>query len=85
MESKDELAEMIVRVIRETLVAKGLEAPSLNRDTPVDQSLGLDSLDWATIVVRLEDETGVDPFARGLGQQLRTLGDFVDLYTAALS
>ena len=85
MVSKDELSETIIGVVRETLETKGLEHPPLDRNTPVDQSLGLDSLDWAAVVVRLEGETGVDPFAEGLGQQLRTLGDFMDLYAAALS
>ena len=84
MVSMEELNATVVRVVQATLEAKGTKAAVLTRDTPVDQRLGLDSLDWATVVVQLEDQLGVDPFAEGIDHELRTLGDFLDLYASVL-
>lgn len=83
MNSKDDLAGIIVRIIGDTLSAKDRPCPDLDRDSPVDERLGLDSLDWAAVVVRLEMETGIDPFAQGPAGELKTVSDLVDLYAAA--
>lgn len=82
MASREELTVTIIDVIRETLALKGSPEASLTVDTNIDQSLGLESLDWAAIVAVLEEKTQVDPFQRGLKQELRTLGDLVDLYVS---
>jgi acyl carrier protein len=45
---------------------------------------GLDSLCFAIIVARLEDELGVDPFsAADSAENPATLGDFIKLYEDA--
>ena len=82
MASREELTETIIDVIQETLALKGNPTASLTVDSAIDQSLGLESLDWAAIVVVLEEKTQVDPFQRGLQQELRTIGDLVDLYVS---
>lgn len=42
---------------------------------------GLDSLSFAIVVARLEDELGVDPFSTGEGIEFPvTFGDFVAMY-----
>lgn len=82
MASREELTETIIDVIQETLALKGSPPASLTVASNIDQSLGLESLDWAAIVVVLEEKTQVDPFQRGLQQELRTLGDLVDLYVS---
>jgi acyl carrier protein len=84
MLSRDELTRAILQIIGETLVAKDLSAQGLGLDSPVDSSLGLDSLDWAAVVVRIEMETGVDPFAEGTIGGLKTVSDLVDLYVKAV-
>ena len=84
MLSRDELTRVILQIIGETLVAKDLSAQGLGLDSPVDTSLGLDSLDWAAVVVRIEMETGVDPFAEGTIGGLKTVSDLVDLYVKAV-
>jgi acyl carrier protein len=84
MLSRDELTRAILQIIGETLVAKGLSAQGFGLDSPVDSSLGLDSLDWAAVVVRIEMETGVDPFAEGTIGGLKTVSDLVDLYVKAV-
>lgn len=87
MASREEMAVTIINVIQEALVQKGVPTGSRAIDGNIDQSLrldslGLDSLDWAAIVVMLEEKTQVDPFQRGPGQELHTLGDLVDVYVS---
>ena len=82
MPSREELTETIIDVIQETLALKGSPPVSLTTESNIDQSLGLESLDWAAIVAVLEERTQVDPFQQGLKGELRTLGDFVDLYVS---
>lgn len=83
MRSKDDIARVILRTVGETLAAKGHPRLNLDLASPVDERLGLDSLDWAAVVVRLEMETGIDPFAQGMTRELRTISDLVDLYVSA--
>ena len=85
MALKEELARTIMSVIEETLALKGATATSLSLDSRIDQTLGLDSLDWAAIVAVLEEKTQVDPFQRGLRQDLHTLGDLVELYFSEIN
>lgn len=84
MTSKDDFTQAILQIIGETLAAKNLSAQGLGLDSPVDSTLGLDSLDWAAVVVRIELETGVDPFAEGTIGRLKTVGDLIDLYVKAV-
>ncbi len=56
---------------------------SLNEDTVLMNS-GLDSLCFAVLVARLEDQLGVDPFSTAEDSSFPvTLGDFVRLYENA--
>jgi acyl carrier protein len=59
------------------------ELPPLSDDT-VLLNTGLDSLFFAVLVARLEDQLGVDPFSTSedIGFPV-TLGDFVRLYENA--
>jgi acyl carrier protein len=81
---KNDLPDLIFQVIRETAEAKGLSLPTLTLDSPVDGRLGLDSLDWAAVVVRLEMDTGIDPFASGAISELKTVSDLINLYVTAV-
>jgi len=69
----------IIEILLEIFRAKGLEPPALSPDTVLDQ-LGLESLDFAQAVIRLEEITGQDPFATGAEVQIRTLSDFAAMY-----
>jgi len=75
-ETQQAILDTIATVFRN----KGLEAPPLTLDTPFDRSLGLESLDFAEIVVRLEERLGYDPFAEGTEWQIRTIGDLAGMY-----
>lgn len=59
---------------------KGLTPPSLVPDTVLDGSLGLESLDFAELVIRLEQVFGKDPFSQGTIPEVRTLADLCSLY-----
>jgi acyl carrier protein len=73
-EVESKIRELILDVLR----LKGLQT-SLERSAPLT-SLGLESIDWAEVVVRMETDTGLDPFSSGATFELRTFGDFCDAY-----
>jgi acyl carrier protein len=59
---------------------KGLEPPPQTAETVLDGTLGLESMDFAEVVLRLEQAFGKDPFAEGIPPNLRTLCDLAELY-----
>jgi len=75
-------AQAIITAIDRSLRAKGKTDTPVGPHTPVDGSLGLDSLDWAAIVVELEAELGVDPFVEGVERELKTVRDLIEVYDA---
>ena len=72
--------EVVIEQIKEIFVAKGLKPPAVDENSPVDGSLGLDSMDFAELAVRLEGIYGHDPFASGVVPPLRTVADLAALY-----
>ena len=55
----------------------------LSDDTPLTET-GLDSLGYALLVARLEDITGLDPFASISGSEFpTTLGQLIGFYETA--
>ncbi|MBM4061143.1 MAG: acyl carrier protein [Planctomycetes bacterium] len=72
--------QRIHRVFRDVFANRGRRSPELMAESPLDASLGLESLDFAEVVVRLEMEFGVDPFANGVPAGVRRLGDLYRLY-----
>jgi acyl carrier protein len=62
---------------------KGQKPPTLHPETLLDGSLGLESLDFAEIVMRLEQVFGKDPFSRNPIPEVRTLNDLCLLYAPA--
>ena len=69
----------IVDVLAEIMKSKGLSIPSLTPNTILEE-LGLESLDFAEAVIRLEEITGKDPFATDAEYNIRTLSDLAILY-----
>jgi acyl carrier protein len=59
---------------------KGIDPPPMTSETVLDSSLGLESLDFAEVVVRLEEAFGKDPFSNGTIPEVRTLGQLCALY-----
>ena len=76
-----EPAERVISCIHEVFQNKSQTPPPLSPQTALDRSLGLDSLDYAELIVRLADVFGADPFASGIAPtQLETIADLVALY-----
>ena len=75
------MREKILAVMSEIAINSGTQlAAGLNDDTILLES-GLDSLGFAALVARLEEELGYDPFAVSSEPFYpRTLGDFVTIY-----
>lgn len=72
--------EVIVEQMAVLLDEEGKSVPALT-DEAVLLDSGLDSLGFAVLVTRLDDELGYDPFT--LMDEVvypRTLGDFVEIY-----
>lgn len=78
--SEDEVQQTVIKSIEAVFKNKGLTPPTLGPETAFDRSLGLDSLDFAEVVIRLEEQFDKDPFAQGSVWQIRTIGDLAALY-----
>jgi hypothetical protein len=73
----------IVSEIEKVAAEQNKTLGALNDNLPLMES-GLDSLCFAILVARLEDELGLDPFSASDDVALPvTLGDFVELYEQA--
>lgn len=70
----------VIRALKEVMVGKGLQIQQLCPETILDKHLGLESLDFAELVIRLEESTGKDPFGSGVTPQIRTVSDLAALY-----
>lgn len=72
--------ELIQQTLTQILVEKGAVAPVIGHDTPMlNGPLDIDSLDLATLVVLLEEETGKTPFAQGF-VMFHTAGELATLF-----
>ena len=80
----DPLKEKIIALMKECVELAGTELVSdLNEDTVLLET-GLDSMGFATLVARLDQELGVDPFT--MTNEViypQTFGEFVRLYEEA--
>jgi acyl carrier protein len=76
--------------VRDTIISEfgtvardqGKQLVALEDDTRLLET-GLDSLCFAIIVARLDDQLGLDPFQSESGSFPQTVGDFVRLYENA--
>jgi acyl carrier protein len=77
------VAAMVVDQFRQVAREQDKPLVALNTDTVLLES-GLDSLCFAIIVARLEDQLGVDPFTASEDVYFPvTLGDFIKFYEDA--
>jgi acyl carrier protein len=75
--------EKVVTEFETVFLNKGLSPPTLIPETVLDGSLGLESLDFAELVVRLEQVFGKDPFSGPTIPEVKTLADLCCLYQDA--
>lgn len=72
--------EVIVETVREILREKEEAPPRLAPETKMTET-GLDSLDIAGLIARLEDRVGFDPFDRAaMATYPQTLGQLAEWY-----
>jgi acyl carrier protein len=76
----DEIHAKVITQLREVFRNRKLTPPALGPETVLDGSLGLESLDFAELVVRLEQVFGHDPFAEGTIPEIATIRDLASLY-----
>jgi acyl carrier protein len=76
----DEVHGKVIAELREVFRNRKLTSPALGPETVLDASLGLESLDFAELVVRLEQVFGRDPFAQGAIPEIVTIRDLASLY-----
>ncbi|MCA9188439.1 MAG: acyl carrier protein [Pirellulaceae bacterium] len=84
--TRAELEQRIIAAIKSTIAeSTGKAGAAVTIDSKLDRgSIGLDSLGWATVIVRLEAELGADPFRTESTRGLQTVSDIVDLYQKTL-
>jgi acyl carrier protein len=75
----DVLCKVIVE-LQEVFRNRELVPPALGPETVLDASLGLASLDFAELVLRLEQIFGRDPFADPAIPEIATIRDLASLY-----
>lgn len=75
-----EVFAQLETIIRDLAKSKGASAPKLTESTLLlGDTLPIDSLDLASIVVQMEEATGYDPFSEGF-IEFRTASDLARLY-----
>jgi acyl carrier protein len=77
MDTRARIVEQFEKVAQD----QDIHVPTLHDDLPLLEC-GLDSLCFAIIVTRLEDQLGIDPFAADDTLFPITFGEFVRLYEA---
>jgi acyl carrier protein len=72
--------DIVVAEFRTVFKNKGIAPPAMTAETMLDGSLGLESLDFAEVVMRLEQVFGNDPFSGDTIPEVATLADLCALY-----
>ena len=82
--SDQQIFDTVKTIIIQTLEAEERTPGVIAPDTALNET-GLDSLEWAVVVVQLEDLLNIDPFEMGIEGVLLTVGDLASLYVRGLS
>jgi acyl carrier protein len=76
----DPVLGQVVAELADVLRSRNLAVPPLGPETVLDHSLGLESLDFAELVVKLEQVFGKDPFSQAQIPEVKTIHDLAELY-----
>ena len=75
----------IIAAMQQIATEQKVKLPPLNDDLPLHET-GFDSLGFAVLVARLEDDLGVDPFTLSDDAAFPlTIGDFMKAYENVLA
>lgn len=78
------IARRITGAIAGVMAERGLDAARIEPGAKLSDTLGLKSMDLAQIVLNLEDALETDPFQTIPITSIRTVGDLIGAYAAAL-
>jgi len=81
--SAQQIFDIVRTVIIQTLEDQERTPGVIAPQTALNET-GLDSLEWAVVVVQLEDRLHIDPFEMGIEGELLTVGDLASLYVRGL-
>ena len=70
----------VVAALQAIFSNKRVPPPPIGPETVLDRTLGLESIDFAELVVRLEQEFGADPFSEGSVGTISTVADLARVY-----
>lgn len=79
----EDAVRKVIACLGEVFENKGQTPPALSAETALDHSIGLESVDFAELVVRLEDAFGVDPFSEGAELNVLDIKTLASLYANA--
>jgi acyl carrier protein len=80
MDFRQELTAFVISTLQQLAQDKGEKAPDLSENSSlIDGGIGIDSLDLAVVIVRLQEKTGKDPFSQGF-VGFSTVRELVNLY-----
>jgi acyl carrier protein len=79
MTTVDQIRGHVVQAIRRVFSDSGRDVPDIQDDSVFGTAIKLDSLDFAVVVVQLEQALGVDPFRKG-ARPVQTVGELIQLY-----
>jgi acyl carrier protein len=72
--------DLITRELTQILTDKGVDIPTITPETVLlNGPLNIDSLDLATLVVTLEEASGLTPFSNGF-VLFHTVGELAELF-----
>ena len=69
----------IIEILGEIIETKGITKSVLGPGTILEE-IGLESLDFAEVVIKMDEITGKDPFSTGNEYDIKTLSDLANLY-----
>jgi len=78
----EDMSSIVARAIEEVMVENRKPKVAFDGNSRILSDLGLDSLNLALLIVKLEERTGRDPFRDGF-QNFQTVGELVTLYQKA--
>lgn len=76
----EDAVNKVIACLGQVFENKGQTPPALSGETALDHSIGLESVDFAELVVRLEDAFGFDPFSQGAELDVLDIKTLASLY-----
>jgi len=76
------MIDIVIAELQQILAGKGIDSCAVAPDSRLLDDLPIDSLDLATLIVTLEEQTGREPFKAGF-RMFTTVGELAALFAEA--